>query len=105
MVSVFTAPEQPDLENHLLNGNKVKAKEVVCRSRWGTPMMPDGKGGYSLTAPADPLLVERSLIQPPKTDAPVYRPGQPYMLPSQAAAAAEAAAKQQEKAPEPAAAD
>ena len=105
LVSVFTAPEQPDLENHLLNGNKVKAKEVVCRSRWGTPMMPDGKGSYSLVAPADPVLIERSLIQPPKTDAPVYRPGQPYVLPSQAAAVAEAAAKQEQKALEPAVAD
>jgi len=105
IVSVFTAPEHPDLENHLLNGNLVKASEVVCRTRWGTPMMPDGKGSYSLVAPADPVLIERSLIQPPKTDAPIYRPGQPYVLPSQAAATAEAVAMQEKKAPEPAAAD
>jgi hypothetical protein len=70
--------------NHTLLGAKVKAKEVVCRNMWGTPMMPDGKGSYSLIAPPDPVLIERSLIQPPKTDAPVYVPGQPYKLPSMA---------------------
>jgi hypothetical protein len=100
MAAVFTAPELPDMNNHLLNGNTVLAKEVVCRTRWGTPMMPDGKGSYSLIAPADPVLIERSLIQPPKTDAPVYTPGKPYILPSQAAAAAEP-----QKAAEPTVAD
>lgn len=100
MAAVFTAPELPDMNNHLLNGNTVLAKEVVCRTRWGTPMMPDGKGSYSLIAPADPVLIERSLIQPPKTDAPVYTPGKPYILPSQAAAAVEP-----QKAAEPTVAD
>jgi hypothetical protein len=87
LITSFVAPDEPDMINHLLSGTKVKASEVVCRNRWGTPMMPDGKGSYSLIAAPDPILIERSLIQPPKTDAPVYRPGQPYVLPSMAAAA------------------
>jgi hypothetical protein len=41
----------PDMNNHTLRGEIVLAKEVVCRNRWGTPMLPDGKGGYSLIAP------------------------------------------------------
>lgn len=90
LVTVFTAPDVPDLTNHLLSGSTVKAKEVVCRTRWGTPMMPDGKGSYSLIAPPDPVLIERSLIQPPKTDAPVFRPGQPYVPPSQGLQSAKA---------------
>jgi hypothetical protein len=50
-------------------------------------MLPDGRGSYSLIAPVDPILIERSLIQPPKTDAPTYIPGQPYKRPSSVAAA------------------
>jgi len=87
LISTFTAPELPDMKNHTLNGTPVKAPEVVCRSRWGTPMMPDGKGSYGLTAAANPVYIERSLIQPPKTDSPIYKPGAPYILPTQVAEA------------------
>lgn len=87
LISTFTAPQLPEMMNRTLNGTPVKAQEVVCRSRWGTPMMPDGKGSYILTAAPNPVYIQRSLIQPPKTDAPVYRPGAPYVLPTQAAAA------------------
>ena len=87
LISTFTAPQLPERMNHTLNGTPVKAPEVVCRTRWGTPMMPDGKGSYNLTAAPNPVYIQRSLIQPPKTDAPVYRPGAPYVLPTQAAVA------------------
>lgn len=82
VLTTLITPEPVDTMNHTLLGAKIKAKEVVCRNMWGTPMMPDGKGSYSLIAPPDPVLIERSLIQPPKTDAPVFVPGQTYKLPS-----------------------
>ena len=82
ILTTLVAPEPVDTINHTLPGVKVKAKEVVSRNMWGTPMMPDGKGTYSLIAPPDPVLIERSLIQPPKTDAPTFVPDKPYRLPS-----------------------
>ena len=82
VLTTLVTPEPVDTMNHTLIGAKVKAKEVVCRNAWGTPMLPDGKGSYSLIAPPDPVLIERSLIQPPKTDAPTFVPGKPYKLPS-----------------------
>ena len=82
ILNTLVAPEPVDTLNHTLPGAKVKAKEVVSRNAWGTPMMPDGKGSYSLIAPPDPILIERSLIQPPKTDAPTFVPDKPYKLPS-----------------------
>jgi hypothetical protein len=82
IVNTLVAPEPVDTLNHTLLGVKVKAKEVVSRNMWGTPMMPDAKGSYSLIAPPDPILIERSLIQPPKTDAPTFVPDKPYKLPS-----------------------
>ena len=87
LISTFTAPQLPVMMNHTLIGTPVKAQEVVCRTRWGTPMMPDGKGSYNLTAAPNPIYIQRSLIQPPKTEAPIYRPGAPYILPTQVAAA------------------
>ena len=87
IISTFTAPELPEMKNPTHHGTPVKAQEVVCRTRWGTPMMPDGKGSYNLTAAPNPTYIQRSLIQPPKTDAPIYRPGAPYVLPTQAAGA------------------
>jgi hypothetical protein len=83
VLTTLVAPEPPDSINHTLLGVKVKAKEVVTRNAWGTPMMPTDKGSYSLIAPPDPILIERSLIQPPKTDAPTYVPGKPYKIASQ----------------------
>jgi hypothetical protein len=82
LITTLVPPQLPDFQNHLLNGTPVLAKEVVCRDRWGTPMMPDGKGSYSIIASPDPRLIERSLIQPPLTLAPVYRPGTSAPSPS-----------------------
>jgi len=65
---------EPELPNHTLRGELVFAKEVVCRSRWGTPMLPDGKGGYSLIAPINQEFIEQSLVQPPITKGTVFRP-------------------------------
>lgn len=72
-LATLTQPE-PDLPNHTLRGELVLAKEVVCRSRWGTPMLPDGKGGYSLIAPINQEFIEQSLVQPPLTSGTVFRP-------------------------------
>lgn len=67
--------EWPDIDNHTLKGEAIPASEVVCRNRWGTPMLPDGKGGYSLIAKIDPELIRQSLIIPPRTTTMVaYRP-------------------------------
>jgi hypothetical protein len=73
LLGVITQPE-PELYNHTLRGERILAKEVVCRNRWGTPMLPDGKGGYSLIAPINPGFIAQSLIQPPITGGPVFRP-------------------------------
>ena len=74
--ALFGALTQPpqELYNHTLRGERIPAKEVVCRNRWGTPMLPDGKGGYSLIAPINPDYIAQSLIQPPITAAAVFRP-------------------------------
>ena len=81
LISTLVSPELPDLNNHTLRGTPVPAKDVVCRNVWGTPMMPDGKGSYNLTAAPDAALIERSLIQPPKTEAPVFRPSNAFPQP------------------------
>lgn len=71
-----STPAQPevDLKNHTLAGEVVMAKEVVTRNRWGTPMMPNNVSGYSIIQPIVPALITQSLIQPPKTTAPIFRP-------------------------------
>jgi hypothetical protein len=73
LLSAIAQPEQ-ELYNHTLRGERILAKEVVCRNRWGTPMLPDGKGGYSLIAPINPDYIAQSLIQPPITGGSVFRP-------------------------------
>lgn len=73
IITTLVTPPLPDLTNHLLSGPVIPAKEVVCRNRWGTPMMPSGKGCYSIAAPPDQALIALSLIQPPKTDVPIYK--------------------------------
>lgn len=73
LLGAITQPA-PELYNHTLRGERILAKEVVCRNRWGTPMLPDGKGGYSLIAPINSEYIAQSLIQPPITGGPVFRP-------------------------------
>lgn len=68
------AQPEPELVNHTLRGERVLAMEVVCRNRWGTPMLPDGKGGYSLISPINQELIDFSLVQPPKTPMVPFRP-------------------------------
>jgi len=53
------------INNHTLSGEKISAVKVVCRDRWGTPMLPDGKAGYSLIAPIKKNLIAQSLWVPP----------------------------------------
>ena len=72
-LGAFTQPEY-ELYNHTLRGERILAREVVCRNRWGTPMLPDGKAGYSLIAPINAEFIAQSLIQPPITRGPVFRP-------------------------------
>lgn len=69
-----TTTTEIDLYNHTLRGERILAKEVVCRNRWGTPMLPDGKSGYSLIAPINQEYIAQSLIQPPLTGGPIFRP-------------------------------
>ena len=66
--------EEVKLFNHTLRGERIPAEQVVCRSRWGTPMLPDGKGGYNLIAPINEDWIARSLIQPPRNSMAPYRP-------------------------------
>lgn len=69
-----TSTVKVETYNHTLRGERILASEVVCRNMWGTPMLPDGKGGYSLIAPINQEFIARSLIQPPLTSGPVFRP-------------------------------
>ncbi len=77
MVTSVTTTETttfPDMYNHTLLGEEILAEKVVTRNRWGTPMLPDGTGGYSLIAPINEEYIARSLIIPPKTTGVAYRP-------------------------------
>lgn len=73
IISTLVIPPMPELNNHLLSGPVVPVKEVVCRNRWGTPMMPTGKGSYNIATPPDQPSIAKSLIQPPKTEVPFYK--------------------------------
>lgn len=82
-----TAPttEWPDINNHTLRGEPIPSSKVVCRDMWGTPMLPDGKGGYSLIAKINDDFIRESLIIPPKTTGMVaYRPLPPVQESSDA---------------------
>ena len=70
----------PDFNNHTLRGEVILSSQVVCRNMWGTPMLPDGKGGYSLIAPINQDWIKESLIIPPRTTGMVaYRPLPPLV--------------------------
>jgi hypothetical protein len=58
-------PPTTPIDNHTLLGEKIPSTQVVTRSCWGTPMLPDGKGGYSLIAPINKKFIEQSLWIPP----------------------------------------
>lgn len=58
-------PADVQMMNHTLAGEKIPAADVVCRNRWGTPMLPDGKAGYSVIAPVKKGLIAQSLWIPP----------------------------------------
>jgi len=73
LAAVATQPE-PDLINHTLRSEKVFAREVVTRNRWGTVMLPNGKAGYSLIAPVNQEYIDFSLVQPPRSSMPAFRP-------------------------------
>lgn len=62
---ILKLPDSVEMMNHTLAGEKIPAKDVVCRSQWGTPMPPDNKGGYSLIAPIKKHLIAQSLWIPP----------------------------------------
>lgn len=77
-LGLATPQPEPEIElyNHTLLGEQVPAKDVVCRNRWGTPMLPDGLAGYSLIAPINNEYIAFSLVQPPKTiTMEPFRPG------------------------------
>ncbi|MEI6033783.1 MAG: hypothetical protein WCS65_05830 [Verrucomicrobiae bacterium] len=81
----LVAPQVPDSINHTLRGEAIHAKDVVCRGMWGTPMLPIGNGGYSLVAPVSQEFIMKSLIQPPRTGGPVFRPASAIVVPPPAA--------------------
>ena len=58
-------PSPEVINNHTLLGEKIPSTQVVCRDRWGTPMLPDGKAGYSVIAPIKKSLIVQSLWIPP----------------------------------------
>ena len=58
-------PPTQVINNHTLAGEKIPSKQVVCRDRWGTPMLPNGKAGYSLISPINKDLIAQSLWVPP----------------------------------------
>lgn len=102
------ATKWPDIDNHTLKGEAIPSSQVVTRTRWGTPMLPDGKGGYSLIAPINPDYIAQSLIIPPwnipagvTTDQVIFRP-LPAVGEQAAPAPAEAPAPAAPVAPAPA---
>jgi len=73
--SSTTTVQWPDVDNHTLRGEVIASSMVVCRNRWGTPMLPDGTGGYSLISPINQDWINQSLIIPPRnSDMVAYRP-------------------------------
>lgn len=86
-------PQPQVINNHTLAGEKIPSVQVVCRDRWGTPMLPNGKAGYSLIAPINKDLIAQSLWVPPvhgerplKTNTPVS----PVVAPAAPAKSADA---------------
>ena len=65
LLGTMQIPQEIPVDNHTLAGEKIAAVQVVTRSRWGTPMLPDGKGGYSLIAPTNKKFIAQSLWIPP----------------------------------------
>jgi len=70
-----------EIINHTLVGDPVPAVQVVTRNRWGTPMLPDGKAGYNITMGVVPAYIAQSLIQPPITSGPIFRPNPETAVP------------------------
>lgn len=64
-LGAFQAPAPVDIPNHTLSGETIPSSQVVCRDRWGTPMLPNNKAGYSLIAPIKKNLIAQSLWIPP----------------------------------------
>jgi hypothetical protein len=80
-------PTNPVINNYTLAGEKIPSTQVVCRDRWGTPMLPDGKAGYSLIAPIKKGLIAQSLWVPPvHGEKPLKAPVVPSTNPSVPAA-------------------
>jgi len=73
-LGALATPQDVPMQNFTIRAETILAKEVVCRNRWGTPMPPDSLGGYNLIAPVNAQLVAQSLVQPPRTSGPVFRP-------------------------------
>ena len=71
---IFLSQPTQELNTHTLRGEKIPDREVTCWSEFGTPMLPDGKGGYSMIAPINKEYIEASLQQPPKPE--------PYFVPA-----------------------
>jgi hypothetical protein len=64
-LGTLQVPAPSVINNHTLVGEKIPSNQVVCRDRWGTPMPPDTRAGYSLIAPVKGSLIAQSLWVPP----------------------------------------
>jgi len=76
----LTSPKAATTEtlfDHTLRGEPIPASDVVTWNRFGTPMLPDGKGGYSLIAPINQDYINLSLKQPPRPSDPSFRAYRP----------------------------
>lgn len=81
-LGTLDAPPSVVMMNHTLAGEKIPSKQVVCRDRWGTPMLPDGKAGYSIIAPIKKSLIAQSLWIPPLCgERPKGKPAEPVSSP------------------------
>jgi hypothetical protein len=79
-------PSNPVVNNYTLAGEKIPSTQVVCRDRWGTPMLPNGMAGYSVIAPIKKNLIAQSLWVPPvqgerPIKAPLVAPPSPVASP------------------------
>ena len=62
-ILAMTSPEDPEIHNVTLRGERVPANFVVCRSQWGTPMLPYGRtDGANITINQD-VLDEMSALE------------------------------------------
>lgn len=101
-LGTLQTPAPQVINNHTLAGEKIPSTKVVCRDRWGTPMLPDARAGYSLIAPIKANLIAQSLWVPPIYGERPSRASVPVTVSAAPAAAASSAVVPSVPAPSPA---